>query len=178
VDALLVVDMQVGMLNGVLKFNLAGVTGRINQLAAMIRRRAGVVVWVQHCSTEEEAFTPGGPGWALLPELDFQLGDVRVEKTLNDPFAGTALAAILQERAVDRLLVTGWATDFCVDATVRSGVSNGFHVVAVGDAHTVGDRPHLTAQAVIQHHNWLWANLIPSRSVSVASTADLLDATA
>jgi nicotinamidase-related amidase len=174
VDALLVVDMQSGMLNGVPKFDLDGVLGRINQLTAMIRSRAGAVIWVQHCSTEDDAFAPGGPGWALLPGLDYQEGDKRIEKTLNDPYAGTPLAATLHEIGADRLLVTGWATDFCVDATVRSSVSNGFDVVAVGDAHTVADRPHLTAQAVIQHHNWLWANLIPNRSIRVVNTAELL----
>ena len=45
----------------------------------------------------------------------------------------------------DRLLVTGWATDICVDATVRAAVELGHKVVVAADAHTVSDRPGLDA---------------------------------
>jgi hypothetical protein len=30
----------------------------------------------------------------------------------------------------------------------------------VADEHTTRDRPHLGAEAIIQHHNWMWKNLI------------------
>ena len=42
-DALIVVDMQVGLLNGEPKHDLRGVIERINRLAAKIRERSGVV---------------------------------------------------------------------------------------------------------------------------------------
>jgi len=93
---------------------------------------------------------------------------------LNDPFAATALYPTLQRLAPDRLLVAGWATDFCVDSTVRSAVSHDYHVVVAGDAHTLGDRPHLAAPDVIRHHNWLWSGLLTNRSIRVATTAELL----
>src|SRR5215471_12124283 len=70
--------------------------------------------------------------------------------------------------APDRVLVTGWATDFCVDATVRSAVSIGHHVVVVGDGHTRSDRPHLDAPTVITHHNWVWSGLITDLTPSWA----------
>ena len=79
----------------------------------------------------------------------------------------------LQRLAPDRVLVVGWATDFCVDSTVRSAVSHDYHVVVVGDAHTPSDRPHLAAPDVIRHHNWLWSGLLTNRSIRVATTAEL-----
>src|SRR6266550_5588237 len=90
-DAMLVVDMQVGLLNGEPKHDLHGVIERINQLAAKVRERSGVVIFVQHCSGAEDDFVPGTPGWALLPELDRAAADVVIRKTLNDPFVGTDL---------------------------------------------------------------------------------------
>ena len=173
-DALIVVDMQVGLLNGKPKHDLRGVIERINQLVAMVRERSGVVIFMQHCSGAEDDFVPGTPGWALLPELHRDPTDIVVRKTLNDPFAGTDLSARLQAIAPDRILITGWATDLCVDATVRSAVSNHYNVVAVTDAHTLNDRPHLDAASVIRHHNWVWGNLITQRSVKLAATAELL----
>ncbi len=173
-DALLIVDMQIGLLNGPPKHDLSGVTDRINRLAAMQRDRAGAVIWIQHCDSADEDFVPGAPGWDFLPTLQRQPTDFVVHKTLNDPFAAADLPAVLQRIAPDRVLVTGWATDLCVDATVRSAVSNNHHVVAVSDAHTLSDRPHLPAPLVIRHHHWVWANLITNRSIRVADTDELL----
>ena len=171
---LIIVDMQVGLLSGAPKYDLAGVTDRINHLSAMVRGNAGKVVWIRHCGAPGSEFEPNTPGWVFLPELLREPADVVVEKTLNDPFAGTNLQRVLDNLAPDRVLVTGWATDFCVDATVRSAVAHDYHVVAVSDAHTLSDRPHLDAPTVIRHHNWIWSDLITNRSVTVAPTQNLL----
>jgi len=173
-DALLIVDMQVGLLKGAPKHDLAGVVNRINQLAAVVRDRSGRVIFVQHCGVKGDDFEPDTPGWALLPELRRDASDILVRKSLNDSFAGTDLQARLQEMAPDRVLIGGWATDFCVDATVRAAVSHDHHVVAIAAGHTLADRPHLAAPAVIRHHNWVWANLITRRSVRVTTAAELL----
>jgi nicotinamidase-related amidase len=93
---------------------------------------------------------------------------------MNDPFAGTDLQARLNRIAPDRVLVTGWAADLCVDATVRSAVSNHHNVVVVTDAQTLSDRPHLDATSVIRHHHWIWTNLITQKPVRLATTAELL----
>src|SRR5882672_4330878 len=159
-DAMLVVDMQVGLLNGEPKHDLPGVIERINRLAAKVRERSGTVIFVQHCGRKGDDFEPQTPGWAFLPDLLRDAADVVVRKNLNDPFAGTDLAARLKEIAPDRVLVAGWATDFCVDATVRSAVANHYNVVVVADGHTLSDRPHLDAVGVIRRHHWVWRNLI------------------
>lgn len=173
-DVLIVVDMQVGLRDGAPKHDLGAVVERINRLTASVRQRAGKIVWIQHCGAHGGAFAPGEPGWQFLPELQRQDDDLVVPKTLNDPFAGTVLKARLDEIAPDRALIAGWATDFCVDATIRSAVSNNYHVVVVGDAHTLSDRPHLDAPAVIRHHNWVWSNLLTNASIRVAATRELL----
>jgi nicotinamidase-related amidase len=173
-DVLLVVDMQVGLLNNAPKHELTGVVGRINALAAAIRSKAGKVIWIQHCGRPGEDFERDTPGFELLPDLQRAPGDLTSHKTLNDPFAGTGLAETLRKLVPDKVLVTGWATDFCVDATVRSAVSHDFDVVVVGDGHTVSDREHLDAASVMRHHNWVWSNLITNRSIRVASAAEVL----
>jgi len=174
-DALLIIDMQVGLLDGAPKHDLAGVIGRINRLAAATRERSGTVIWIQHCGPQGTEFAPGEPGWHFLPELQRAETDSVVAKTLNDAFAGTDLHTKLRRLAPERLLIAGWATDFCVDATLRSAVSHGYDVIAVSDAQTLADRPHLDAAGVIRHHTWVWANLITPGSIRIATTAELLD---
>jgi nicotinamidase-related amidase len=173
-DAVIVIDMQVGLLDDGPKHDLAGVIGRINALNSAVRRRGGTVVWIRHCGQPGDGFERGTGGWAFLPELERHPGDLVVDKALNDAFAGTTLQETLARLAPDRVLVCGWATDFCVDSTVRSAVSHGHRVVVVADGHTLADRPHLDAVSVIRHHNWVWSGLITNRSIAIATTADLV----
>jgi nicotinamidase-related amidase len=175
VDVIIIVDMQVGLLNDEPKYDLHGVIERINLLTEMVRRLSGRVVWVRHCGKMGDPFQPHTAGWAFLPGLIRQDDDIVIEKTLNDPFAGTSLEETLEQMAPRRVLVAGWATDFCVDATVRSAISKDHNVVVVADGHTLSDRPHLKAPIIIQHHNWVWSRLITNRSIRVATAANLLD---
>lgn len=175
-DAMIVVDMQTGLLNGAPKHDLAGIVARINRLGDATRKRGGRVVFIQHCGPEGEDFAPGAPGWDFLPELHRRDSDIVVPKSLNDAFAGTALKTVLEGIGARHLLITGWATDFCVDATLRGATAQDCDVVAVADGHTCSDRPHLAAAEVIRHHNWVWSNLIARRSIRVMTTDELLAA--
>ena len=173
-DAMLIVDMQVGLLKGKPKHDLSGVIERINRLAARVRAQSGKVIFIRHCGGKGDDFQPQTPGWQFLPELLRDPADMVVQKDLNDPFAGTDLQDRLRKIAPDRVLITGWATDLCVDATVRSAVSHHHHVVVVADGHTLNDRPHLDAISIIRHHHWVWSDLITRKSIKLASTNELL----
>lgn len=174
-DVLLVVDMQTGLREGLPKYDLLGVVGRINALGGAVRKRGGRVVFIQHAGAAGDIFESGTPGWRFLPELRRAPDDFAVAKTLNDSFHETPLSEILTNLGTERLLVTGWATDFCVDATVRRAATLGFPVVPVADAHTVSDRPHLSAKAVIDHHNWIWSGLIAPGGITVLPTHTILN---
>ena len=174
-DALIVVDMQVGLLEGLPKYDLGGVVARLGAVAASVRKRGGRVVSIRHCGPSGDAFATGAPGWAFLPDLLPQPEDLVIEKRLNDAFAGTELAPALRNIGATRLLIGGWATDFCVDATVRSAVSHGHAVTVVADGHTVSDRPHLEAAGVIRHHHWIWRGLIADKPLRLESASRLID---
>jgi nicotinamidase-related amidase len=100
-------------------------------LAERVRERAGHVVFIQHDSRCGDEFAPFTPGWPILRSIQQRPGDRIVRKTLNDAFLGTSLQSELAELGVQRLLVTGWATDFCVDATVGSAAALGFKGVRI-----------------------------------------------
>lgn len=172
-DVLLVIDMQEGMLRPPAKRDLAGVIKRINRLADRVRQRGGRVVFVQHESPAGEVFSRGAPDWEILSSLRRTAADRVVAKTFNDAFLGTGLGDCLEEAGVSRILVCGWATDLCVDATVRSAAARGHQVVVVSDCHTVSDRPHLDAGKVIEHHHWVWGNLLCQIPVEIAAESAL-----
>ena len=169
----LVVDMQEGLLQGAPKYDLSAVVERIDRLAARVRQRGGCVIFVQHDGAPGEDLAPFTPGWSILGSIKRDASDRIVRKTLNDAFFETSLKSDLAQLGAERLLVAGWATDLCVDATVRSAAALGFKVVVVADGHTVSDRPHLSAERVIEHHHWIWANLLAKHAVSFAGASEL-----
>jgi nicotinamidase-related amidase len=172
-DALLVVDMQEGLLRGDPKHDVAGVVGRINSVAKRVRQGGGVVFFVQHAGPVGDDFEPRTDGWRLLSSLAVEASDRVVSKTLNDPFFGTSLQADLAALGVNRVVIAGWATDLCVDATVRAAAALGYEVVVGADCHTVSDRPHLNAERIIEHHHWVWTNLLARRPVIVARAGEM-----
>lgn len=95
VDALIVVDMQVGPLSGAPKHDLQGVVDRIGALSQKVRSEGDKVIWIRHCGNGADGFERRTPGWAFLPNLLRNDKDIVVEKTLNDPYVGTALSDTL-----------------------------------------------------------------------------------
>ena len=153
-DALLVIDMQVDFLPG----GQLGVPGGdaviepINALMRLFASRSLPVVasrdwhpenhcsfgarggpWPPHCVADT-------PGAAFSERLALPEGTLVVSKadTLDvdaySAFNGTGLAAQLRERGVERVVVGGLATDYCVLNTVIDAREQGFDVIVVRDA--------------------------------------------
>lgn len=174
-NVLILVDLQEGPFRVRNKHDADEVIRRVNKLADFVRATGGRVIHVQHDGEEEEDLLPGTSGWKVLSALCRDDSDIAIRKTRNDAFADTDLDSTLASLHATNILIAGWATDFCVDSTVRSAVSRGLNVYMPSDGHTVADRPHLRAVQVVEHHNWVWANLISNGgSITVAATEVLL----
>lgn len=167
--ALIIIDMQTAAFEAaaVPKHDADGTIMRINSLAAAVRAANGTVLFVQHDGPPGDAFQPGRPGWQLWPALDRQAVDIVVRKTACDSFLGTTLDSLLSDLASDQLIVTGWATDYCVDTTVRAALARGWPTIVPADGHTCADRPHLPAAKIIEHHNAIWADFVAPRGPAV-----------
>ena len=161
--ALLVIDMQAGLFEGnPSRYDADGVIQRINEIARVVRTTGGIVIFIQH--EDENRLLRGSKGWEILPVLERNDSDILVNKQACDSFYETDLANVLEKQAVTQLIVTGCATDFCVDTTIRAAASRNYEVIVVEDGHTTKDRSHLDAVTIIRHHNWMWENLILPRS--------------
>lgn len=170
-NTLLVIDMQHGLLNGdTARNDKDGVIARINHAAQSTRRRGGQVIFIQHA---DEEVPSGSAEWELDAGLLVEPADLMFEKTACDSFADTGLLAQLNATGTHTVLICGLATEFCVDTTLRAAASHGFDVLALADAHTTGDRPHLSAAQIIEHHNWVWTHMAApaGRSIQVRTVA-------
>ncbi len=173
---LLVVDMQKGLFSEETpRYDTDGVIQRINQLIEKFRQTKQSVIFIQHDGPKGDALEPDTRGWEILDALDRLPTDLVIRKQACDAFLDTSLLEAIGDLKEHQLIITGCATDFCVDTTVRSAASKGLAVIVAADAHTTADRPHLDAKTIITHHNWSWENLIlPEEQMILIKDTDKL----
>ncbi len=176
--ALLIIDMQKGSFKPETpRYDAAGVVRRINLLSEYFRRKGDQVIFIQHDGTKENSYIPGTSDWEILPGLVRTPGDCVVAKTANDAFYETCLDTLLNNSGINELYITGCATDFCVNATVHSALVKDYNIIVVKDGHTTADRPLLSAEKVIQYHDWLWEGLTPTKGrIRLLSAAEVVGA--
>jgi nicotinamidase-related amidase len=157
--ALLIIDVQQALCSGgEAAFDIDRVVDRINSLSAKARAVGTPVFLIQHEETDG-SLQNGTEGWQLYERLIVQPGDIRVRKTTPDSFHKTELQPLLQARKVEKLIVCGLQSDFCVDSTVRRALALGYPVVLVSDAHSTVDNDVLSAAQISAHHNITLANI-------------------
>jgi nicotinamidase-related amidase len=143
IPALVVIDLQKGIVGLPLAHPAADVVGRAAGLARAFRKRGLPVVLVNvtgGAPGRSEVARPSGAygeGWAeLVPELEPQPEDHLVSKQRPGAFIGTSLDAYLRQRGVTQIFLAGISTSVGVEATARSAFDYGYNVVLVVDAMT------------------------------------------
>ncbi len=162
--ALLIIDMQkTSFTPNTPRFDSEGVIQRINQLSNKFRLAGDKVIFIQHDGTKEGFCKPNTLEWEILSSLDIKSDDLIISKTANDSFYKTTLKEDLTNLGINELIITGCATDFCVDSTIKSALVNDFNIIVIKDGHTTADRPNLNAKQVIDHYNWIWSEMTPTK---------------
>jgi len=163
--ALLVVDMQLYFVGEGQPSECPvarDIVPNINRLADATRRAGGTVIWIQTHSgpdskdfwsvyyermTDEgtdkrvEGMSPGGSGFDIWPELDVRDEDPVVPKTRYSAFipSPSKLEAVLRERGIDTVLVTGVSTCTCCESTARDAMMLNFRTLMISDGNAAPD---------------------------------------
>ena len=142
--ALLVVDLQKGLVGSRFNHPLGDVVGRAHTLIEAFRKHGLPVVLINVAgSAPGRTEQPTRHGGTLpdefidfIPELDPQPDDIVVTKRTWGAFAGTDLNERLRAAGVTQVVVAGVATGTGVEATARQAYELGFNVTLAIDAMT------------------------------------------
>ena len=170
--ALIVVDLQKGLVGALPAETFDAVVGRSRTLAVAFRARGLPVVLVTVNGvapgrTEHPSRYTGDlpAGFAdLVAELDRHPSDIVVTKRTWGAFASTDLERQLKARGVTQVVVTGVATGTGVESTARQAYEAGFNVTLAVDA---------MADSRAAAHEYSLTNVFP-RLGETGSTEDLL----
>src|ERR1700754_4453289 len=100
-------------------------------------------------------------GGRYVSELARRDSEALVQKTYPDSFEDTTLEAVLAEKGIGQLVVSGAQTDECIRSTLHGAIARGYDALLVGDAHTTEDLSEWGAPSpdlVIAHTNLYWGN--------------------
>jgi nicotinamidase-related amidase len=153
--ALVVIDVQVGIIEGARAYRRSEVLEQISSLLERARASETAILYVQHDGPEGHEVEAGSPGWQIHPAIAPAPGEPIVRKRASDSFFETTLQRELERRGIRHLVITGAMTEYCVDTTCRRAISLGYDVTLVSDAHTTHDNDLLSAAVIISHHNAL-----------------------
>jgi nicotinamidase-related amidase len=150
--ALLVIDLQKGIVGMPVAHPIADIVNNAARLADAFRSRGLPVVLVNVDGTapgraeQSRRVSEFPAGWTdLVPELNRQPGDHLVTKRTWGAFTNTDLEKYLKETGVTQVVITGVATTAGVESTARHAHELGFNVALAVDAMT-----DMNADA---HHN-------------------------
>jgi nicotinamidase-related amidase len=149
VPALVVIDLQKGLMATPTVHPIEEVVDRAARLANAFRRHLLPVVLVNATGrapgrteadrTRSSDFKPSSDWADLVDELDAQPGDHLVTKQRWGAFHETSLNARLRELGVTQIVLAGVSTSAGVESTARSAYEHGYNVVLATDAMTDRD---------------------------------------
>jgi len=96
----------------------------------------------------------------IVRGLEPRADDLVVDKNSSSPFNGTGIDQLLRNLGVTTLVLTGTATDMCVETTARDAADRGYDVVVVEDATaTYYPRHHVAAlSAIARVYGQVWTS--------------------
>ncbi|MDX3908055.1 MAG: cysteine hydrolase [Pigmentiphaga sp.] len=130
----------------------AAIAERIGRLAAAARDAGATVAWLRsiydykyladaHIAMREgEGCCMEGTWGADFFRIRPQPDDLVVDKHTFSGFHGTNLHEQFQARGIKTLVMTGVATNVCVDSTLRHGFFLGYYIVVAEDCVGSGNR--------------------------------------
>ncbi|MGE3146799.1 MAG: cysteine hydrolase family protein [Pseudorhodoplanes sp.] len=140
--ALVVVDAQQEYTTG--RLPLAGVDAALEEIARLLARarKAGTpVIHVKHRGRAGGLFDPATNSFVISPRAAPAAGETVIEKGLPNAFAGTTLKEALDATGRKEIILAGFATHMCVEATARAAIDLGLKPTVVAAATATRDLP-------------------------------------
>ncbi|RIK16935.1 MAG: hypothetical protein DCC51_13005 [Anaerolineae bacterium] len=171
-SALVIIDAQVNMFEPEPAYRADEMLDRLVELVSRARTSGAPVIFVRNNGGPDDPDRSGSPGWEIHPRLKPAPGESIVDKHTPDSFFQTGLSGVLAARGINRLILAGMQTEYCVDTTCRRAFSLDYSVILAADAHSTFDGV-IPAEQIIAHHNRVlgaFAEVVPASTISFDSS--------
>ena len=166
---LLVVDTQKGITNDKL-FGFEKLTEGITTLIDEARKSGVEVVFVRHDDGPGTGFSVGDEAFEIYEGFAPKEGEKIFDKSVNSSFnESTGLLKYLNMKGIKKVITVGLQTDFCIDATVKSGFEHGFEMIVPAYCNSTTANDYMNAETAYRFYNeFMW----PERYAACVSVED------
>ena len=176
-STVVVIDAQREYTDG--KLPLHNVEPALAEIGKLLRRARALqvpVIHIVHQGRPGGAFGPDTPGFEVAAPAAPAPGEAVVHKSLPNAFASTDLASRLAALKKPNVVLVGFMTHLCVEATARASIDLGFKATVVASATATRPLPDPIGGAALSadevQRNALAA--IADRFATVAAKVDSL----
>ena len=163
-------DEQWGLRNNV------SAESNISAILSRWRALKGRVFHIRHESNDARSpLCKGTHGCTYKPMAVPTEGEIEITKSANSAFVRTEFEKTLRQHGIEKLVIVGFSSNHCVDATTRMAADLGFLVTVVSDACVAFERvaPDGLLLNAEEIHRVVMANL-NQEFATLISTATLL----
>ena len=150
---LLVIDTQKGITDDRL-YEFEKVTKNIKELITLARANHKKVIFVQHDDGPGTGFSVGDEEFEIYDEFAPQEGEPTFIKTVNSALhPSVGLLDALKANGERRIMTVGLQTNYCIDATIKSGFDNGFEMIVPEYTNSTFDSEYMSNETCYNYYN-------------------------
>jgi nicotinamidase-related amidase len=134
------------------------VLANIKTLLEHYRKKILPVIFIQHDDGIGSELEVNTYGWEIVKDIAPLPGERVIAKRFNSAFRETGLEKELHDMQIQKLIVVGLQTEYCIDTTIRVAFEKGFDVIIPEATNTTIDGKFLKAKDIFDHHHHLFNN--------------------
>lgn len=166
-SVLVIVDAQKEYLEGNVK--LTGIEDALVEIQSLLKRarEANTPIFhiVHHTMPGAPIFDPEGPMVDIIDSVKPEANESVIAKNLPSSFVGTDLEEQIKKTNRSNIILSGFMTHMCINATARSAQERSFNTTIVGNACATRELPSTSGETVAAQ---------TVHSSNLASLADLV----
>lgn len=167
---LLVIDIQKGITDERL-YDFEGFIKNTVRIIEAARQNNVEIIYVQHDDGPGTGFSIGDEEFEIADQVTPLQGEKRYIKETNSCFGNKELAAYLEIKNEDTLMIVGLQTNFCIDASVKSAFERGYKVIVPKRTNSTFDNAYMDKETTYRYYNdMMW----PGRFADCISVEEAL----
>lgn len=169
---LLVVDTQKGITDNRL-YEFDKVKHNIKLLMETARQNGVEIIYIQHDDGPGTGFSKGDEAYEIYGEFEPKENEKIFCKTVNSSFhTSTGLLSYIQDKEETQIMIVGLQTDFCIDATIKSGFEHGLTMLVPEYTNSTFDNEYFSKETAYNYYNRL---MWPKRYAECIPMEDALE---
>ena len=119
--------------------------------------------------------TKGNDNFEIYDGFQPLNGELIFDKNVNSAFKDTGLLEYLRQKEENTIIIVGLQTDYCIDATIKSGFEHGFKMLVPANANSTVDNQYMTAEQSYHYYNEFMWNKRYAECIPFEKTLELMD---